>query len=168
MKRRLDAGDVWVEGAKRFQSFESFLIPAPTFELMREEGPLPVAVDTDVETYLKQQRQTLNDGLSELSRLAEAGELDDVELAGAGFSVTPHKAMFPDIAKTLKPKVENRLPAIRITDLLLEVDARTGFSDAFTHLRTGRTADNKLALLTAVLADGINLGLTRMADVSPG
>nr|WP_245416008.1 Tn3 family transposase [Mesorhizobium denitrificans] len=168
LKRRLDAGDVWVDGAKRFQSFESFLIPAPTFELMREEGPLPIAVDTDVETYLKQQRQILNDGLRDLSRLAEAGELDDVELTGAGFSVTPHKALFPDIAKALKPKVEGRLPAIRITDLLLEMDARTGFSSAFTHLRTGRTADNKLALLTAVLADGINLGLTRMADVSPG
>ena len=168
LRRRLDAGDVWVEGAKRFQSFESFLIPTPTFELMREEGPLPVAVDTDVETYLKQQRQTLNDGLNDLSRLAAAGELDDVELTGAGFSVTPHKAMFPDIAKALKRQVEGRLPAIRITDLLLEVDTHTGFSNAFTHLRTGRTADNKLALLTAILADGINLGLTRMADVSPG
>ena len=41
LKRRLDPGDVWVEGAKRFQSFGSFLIPKPTFELMREEGPLP-------------------------------------------------------------------------------------------------------------------------------
>lgn len=76
--------------------------------------------------------------------------------------------MFPDIGKSLKPKVESRLPAIRITDLLLEVDARAGFSNAFTHLRSGRTADSKLALLTAILADGINLGLTRMADVSPG
>ncbi|KQZ99882.1 hypothetical protein ASD64_13785 [Mesorhizobium sp. Root157] len=36
-----------------------------------------------VSRVAKQQRQTLNDGLSELSRLAEAGELDDVELAGA-------------------------------------------------------------------------------------
>ena len=168
LKRRLDAGDVWVEGAKRFQSFESFLIPTPTFELMREEGPLPVAVDTDVETYLSQQRKILNEGLADLSRLAAVGELDDVELTEAGFSVTPHKAMFPDIAKSLKRQVESRLPAIRITDLLLEVDARTGFSNAFTHLRTGRWADDKLALLTAILADGINLGLTRMADVSPG
>ena len=108
LKRRLDAGDVWVEGAKRFQSFESFLIPTPTFELMREEGPLPIAVDTDVETYLRQQRQLLNDGLADLSRLAAAGELDDVELTGAGFSVTPHKAMFPDIAKSLKLKAESR------------------------------------------------------------
>ncbi|QYA10524.1 Tn3 family transposase (plasmid) [Agrobacterium larrymoorei] len=168
LKRRLDAGDVWVEGAKRFQSFESFLIPTPTFELMREEGPLPIAVDPDVETYLRQQRQVLNEGLADLSRLAAAGELDDVELTGTGFSVTPHKALFPDIAKSLKAKVEGRLPAIHITDLLLEVDARTGFSNAFTHLRSGRVADNRLALLTAVLADGINLGLTRMADVSPG
>ena len=168
LKRRLDAGDVWVEGAKRFQSFESFLIPTPTFELMREEAPLPIAVDTDVETYLRQQRQILNDGLADLSRLATPGELDDVELTGDGFSVTPHKALFPDIAKSLKAKVESRLPAIRITDLLLEVDTRTGLSNAFTHLRSGRTADNKLALLTAILADGINLGLTRMADVSPG
>ncbi|MGY6710101.1 MAG: Tn3 family transposase [Rhizobiaceae bacterium] len=168
LKRRLDAGDVWVEGAKRFQSFESFLIPTPTFELMRKEGPLPIAVDTDVEVYLRKQRQSLNDGLADLSRLATAGELDDVELTEAGFSVTPHKALFPDIAKSLKAKVESRLPAIRITDLLLEVNARTGFSNAFTHLRTGRATDSKVALLTAILADGINLGLTRMADVSPG
>lgn len=128
LKRRLNAGDVWVEGAKRFQSFESFLIPTPTFELMREEGPLPIAVHTDVETYLTQQRQILNEGLADLSRLVATGELDDVELTGAGFSVTPYKALFPDIAKALKAKVEGRLPAIRITDLLLEVDARTGFS----------------------------------------
>nr|WP_256380312.1 transposase [Sinorhizobium medicae] len=39
------------------------------------------------------------------------------------------------------------------------------FRTPFTHLRIGRTL---LALLTAILADGINLGLTRMADVSPG
>ncbi|WP_027053609.1 hypothetical protein [Mesorhizobium erdmanii] len=60
LKRRLNAGDVWVEGSKRFQSFESFLIPTPTFALMREEGPLPVAVETDVEIYLQEQRTILN------------------------------------------------------------------------------------------------------------
>ena len=44
------------------------------------------------------------------------------------------------------------MPNLRITSLLAEVDHWTGFSDAFTHL------------LTAVLADGTNLGLTRMAE----
>lgn len=33
LKRRLDAGDVWVEGAKRLRSFESFLIPTCEFSL---------------------------------------------------------------------------------------------------------------------------------------
>jgi hypothetical protein len=65
-----------------------------------------------------------------------------------------------------KTKVEARLPAIRITEMILEVDARTGFSNAFTHLRSGRTTENKLALCTAILDDGNNLGPTRMADVS--
>ena len=30
-----------------------------------------------------------------------------------------------------------QIPPTRITDLLLEVDAATGFTEAFTHLRTG-------------------------------
>jgi hypothetical protein len=60
------------------------------------------------------------------------------------------------------------LPRIKITDLLVEVDAWTDFSRHFTHLRDGAVAKDRTALLTAVLADAINLGLTRMAEACPG
>jgi len=60
--------------------------------------------------------------------------------------------------------VYDRLPRVKITDLLLEVGGWTGFSECFTHRRSGRPADDRNALLTVILADGINLGLTRMAD----
>ncbi len=52
--------------------------------------------------------------------------------------------------------------------MLADVDTWTGFSDRFAHLRTGSPAADKPALLAAILADGTNLGLSRMADASRG
>jgi hypothetical protein len=59
------------------------------------------------------------------------------------------------------------LPHIKITELLLEVDSWTGFTRHFTHLKTGSIARDKTLLLTTILADGINLGLTKMAESYP-
>jgi hypothetical protein len=56
LRDRLRAGDIWVEGSRQYQDFESYLIPEPTFALLKAEGPLPVAIDTDVESYLAGRR----------------------------------------------------------------------------------------------------------------
>jgi TnpA family transposase len=61
------------------------------------------------------------------------------------------------------------LPHPKITEMLDEVDSWTGFTRHFTHLKNNhvRPKDKKL-LLTTILADGIILGLTKMAESCPG
>ena len=60
------------------------------------------------------------------------------------------------------------LPHIKITELLLEVDEWTGFTRHFAHLKSGDLAKDKHLLLSTILADAINLGLTKMAESCPG
>ena len=54
----------------------------------------------------------------------------------------------------------------RITDILLEVDDATRFTEAFTHLRTGSPSRDRIGLLNVLLAEGINLGLRKMAEAT--
>ena len=48
--------------------------------------------------------------------------------------------------------------------MLLDVEKATGFIDAFTHLRTGAPCRDKIGLLNVLLAEGLNLGLSKMAE----
>ena len=72
----------------------------------------------------------------------------------------------PEDVDELVLDLYRRLPEVRITDILLEVDAATGFTDAFTHLRTGAPCKDRIGLLNVLLAEGLNLGLSKMAEAS--
>lgn len=72
----------------------------------------------------------------------------------------------PKEADKLVLDLYHRLPAVRIIDLLLEVDNDIGFTDAFTHLRTGSPCKDRVGLLNVLLAEGLNLGLSKMAEAT--
>jgi hypothetical protein len=94
--------------------------------------------------------------------------LPDASITDAGLKITPLDAAVPDAAQQLIDQTAMMLPHVKITELLLEVDAWTGFTRHFTHLKTGEGAKDKSLLLTAILADAINLGLSKMAESCPG
>src|SRR3546814_348132 len=73
------------------------------------------------------------------------------------------RADTPEGAEDLVLDLYQQLPPARITDLLLEVDERTGFSEAFTHLRTGAPCSDRIGLMNVLLAGGVNLSLRKMA-----
>jgi len=166
LRDRLRAGDVWVEGSHDYRDFEDTLMPRPTFDQIKAEGPLSLAVDMDGATHLRGWRDLLDERMHNIATLARSGRLPDVDLGGGTLKISPLRAITPPEADVLQRQAYNALPRVRITDLLLEVDAWTGFSGCFTHQRSGRPAEDHAALFAAVLADGINLGLTRMAETS--
>jgi hypothetical protein len=92
LRDRLQAGDIWVEGSRQYQDFESYLIPEPTFALLKAEGPLPVAIDTDVESYLAGRRAALDREIEEVGRLADQGKLEGVDLTGRELVISPVRA----------------------------------------------------------------------------
>src|SRR5215210_5222360 len=164
LRDRLRAGDIWVEGSRQWRAVEDQLIPPALFAAMREVGPLPVAAPATAEEYWVKRRLLLERRLAEVNAKAVADELEDVRIKGDELKVSPLKAITPEAAEDLAERLYGMLPNARITGVLAEVDRWTGFSRAFIHLHTGLPADDPRVVLTAVLADATNLGLTRMAD----
>jgi TnpA family transposase len=86
----------------------------------------------------------------------------------AGLKISPLENAVPKEAEALRDTLYGMMPHVKITDLLMEVDCWTGFTRHFVHLKTDEPAKDPSLLLTAILADGTNLGLGKMAESCPG
>ena len=168
LKNALRSGDIWVEGSRQFKNFNEYLIPSERFAVLRGASELPLAVDSDCERYLKERVDILNAELQIVDQLAAANDLPDAILTDSGLKITPLDASVPQPAQSLIDQIAASLPHVKITELLLEVDRWTGFTKHFTNLKTGDAAKDRTPLMTTILADTINLGLTKMAESCPG
>ncbi|HBX7658584.1 TPA: Tn3 family transposase, partial [Klebsiella pneumoniae] len=135
---------------------------------LKQSSELPLAVATDCEQYLHERLTLLEAQLATVNRMAAANDLPDAIITESGLKITPLDAAVPDTAQALIDQTAMVLPHVKITELLLEVDEWTGFTRHFTHLKSGDLAKDKNLLLTTILADAINLGLTKMAESCPG
>ena len=161
---RLRAGDVWVVGSRRYRSFEEHLISREVQEEMLQTGILPVAVDSDFERFIESRRALLDAGLAAVDAKATGGLLPDVSIEKGVLKIAPIEKSTPPETEALAARLYAMLPRIRVTDLLSEVARLTLFTDCFTHLRSGEAVADPRILMAGLLADGLNLGLTRMAD----
>lgn len=169
LKNALRSGDIWVQGSRQFKDFEEYLLPLSCYTEQFDRQELGLAIETDCSLYLKARLALLEEKLASAERKAAADELPDASINSHGdLKISPLETIVPDEAKLLIQQVSGMLPHLRITELLQEVDNWTGFTRHFTHLKSGETAQDKTLLLTVVLADAINLGLSKMAEACPG
>jgi len=168
LKNALRSGDIWVQGSRQFRDFEEYLLPQDRFKTLQQTGALPLAINPDCDQYLLDRVLLLNQQLATVNRLALADGLPDAIITDTGLKITPQDAVVPESAQTLIDQASALLPRIKITELLMEVDDWTGFTRHFTHLKSGEQAQDRTLLLSTILADAINLGLTKMAESCSG
>lgn len=167
---RLRAGDVWTTVRSQvYAAFDAGMVSKPSWDQLVSDGTHGLVVETDFETFRNRITDTLHRRLSAADKHAAAGTLPNVNIDQNGLHISRLEGL--ETAKEAEPfarRLYDCLPVIRITDLLVEVDRWSSFSKAFTHLRTGREANSRLALFSAILADGTNRSYTRTADATEG
>lgn len=169
LKNSLRSGDIWVQGSRQFRDFEDYLLPLRQFATQRDEHELGLSVETNCDRYLDARLEILQKQLSTVEGLARVNNLPEAIITSTGqLKITPLDNAVPEGAEKLMKQVSIMLPHLKITELLLEVDDWTGFTRHFTHLKSGLPTNDRHVLLTTILSDAINLGLSKMSESCPG
>jgi TnpA family transposase len=167
LRGALRAGNLWVAHSRRFANPETYLIPRERWPSLRPEVcqqlQLPAAGETRLDARAAELEALLGHVDQMLARNArvriEAGEL----------IVSPLEAEErPASAVALEQHLDQRLPQVDLSELLIEVDRWTRFSQHFTHAggSAPRSPDVLRPLYAAILAQGCNIGLTKMAQIA--
>ncbi|NNG59456.1 Tn3 family transposase [Sphingomonas paucimobilis] len=152
------SGDIWLAGSRRYGDLKQLLVPPQAIEQTAR-----LAVPLRPGEWLAERRARLDTRLKEFGRAARTGTIPGGIIENGKLHIDKLRADTPEGAEDLVLDLYQQLPPARITDLLLEVDERTGFSEAFTHLRTGAPCSDRIGLMNVLLAEDVNLGLRKMA-----
>lgn len=161
LREAFRSGDIWLPHSRRYADLKQALVPAEAVE-----GAPRLTVPLDPETWLAGRKARMTDGLARLAKAARAGAIPGGSIENGVLKTDRLSAAVPQEADELVLDLYDRLPAIRITELLQEVDADIGFTEAFTHLQTGAPCKDQIGMLTVLLAEGLNLGLSKMAEAT--
>lgn len=160
LREAFRSGDVWLSHSRRYSDMKQALVPVEAAQTMGLSMPL------EPEVWIADRRQRLEDGLRRLATAVKNGTLPGGVIEDGRLRVERLEADVPAEADSLILDLYRRLPEARITDILMDVENDTGFTDAFTHLRTVAPCKDRLGLLNVILAEGLNLGLSKMAAAS--
>jgi TnpA family transposase len=164
LRHAVRAGDVWIEGSRRYANPASYLIPEHHWPALRPEACRLMHAPEDGHVRIRQRQTELEERLTALDQ--RLGNTTAVRILNGELVVSALSAEdIPESSKRLQQLVTERLPRIDLTDLLIEVDSWTHFSQHFDHAggNEPRSTDLLTHLYAAILAQACNFGLTGMA-----
>ena len=172
LRQALKGGNLHVPHSRAFQPLETYLVRREQWEAERVQFSHDAALPLDfaqhwprLETLLHEQLQALNHDYPENPTLT----IHDDQFHLARLERLP----LPPSARDLRQRCRRMLQRRHLSDLLLETHGWTGFLSAFTRVTSGRPitqADmsEQIVLLSCLIAEGCNIGLSDMAVACPG
>jgi TnpA family transposase len=154
----LRSRDIWVSGSRKYQDTRNQLLPVSQ---ARECFSLPIPLHAG--EWIAERKNMLDQQMKAVNRMIRNGTLPNSVIENGKIHVKRLERKIPEGADQLTLDVYREMPQVSITDIIQEVDEDTGFSEAFTHINTGAPCKDNLGLLNVLLAEGINLGLKKMA-----
>ena len=168
LRQQMRSGDIYVTHSRRFRELERYFMPEEEWLQQRDDVLGLLGTPKEAEARLEERERELIDLLGRVeSQLNREGA--DLRSEQEKLVLSPLEAedVLPEMA-TLKQTITACLPRLDITDLLIEVDTWTGFSDAFEHLHGSHLRDGELQLYlyASLLAQACNLGVRQMANAA--
>ena len=152
------SGDLWLKTGRRYGQLSTNLVPLKS---VRSSNLL--AVPYEVGKWLESREALMDVALSVTAKAAKKGLLPNSRIKNGELVISKLPRQSPEKTDELVLSLYRKLPQTKITDVLLEVDNDIKFTEAFTDIRTGSPCRDQIGILTALLSDGVNLGLTKMA-----
>jgi len=162
LRSSLRSGDIWVKNSRKYANPETYLIPKDKWPTIRPEALRLLGLSEKGEERLEQRKAQLEIAHSLFDK--KLSKNDDVKIENGKVVISPLKAEdLPQSSVQLRELVSQRLPWVDLTDLLIEVDGWTGFTDCFEHPggHQPKTKDLLTQLYASILANACNFGLTK-------
>jgi TnpA family transposase len=159
----LGAGDLYLPQSKQYISFWGFLLSDPRWQAIKDgsfaelQQPQPHEIKVSLTTQFHEAVTTAKKQFG-LDHFAEI-QHDQLKLK------REEKVALPDAVTRLQKVIEASLPAIRIEQLLMEVDQLTQFSQYFTPIQGHQARPKQFykTLLAALISQATNLGVVAMS-----
>jgi hypothetical protein len=168
LRGALRAGNVWLPGSRRYGDPETHLIPKDRWPALRAEVCRQLQTPEDPTVRLQERAHELEDRLVQVDALLARGEhirMEDGALIVPRLEAEDRPASMVE----LEQRIDARLPLIDLSELRVEVDEWTQFSQWFEHASGYEPPTRELRdhLYAVLLAQGCNIGLRRMAHRAP-
>ena len=162
----LRSGDISVAGSHRYQAFDDYLLSREAWERLKEEEQTRLAVSDDPQAYLQESQEQIANLLQQIAAVV-AKEDSHLSLEDDGSLHLQRLARAtPPEVKALRRQLYNYTPLVEMSQVMMDVNEWTNVLEFFPHLLTGEapTGYHQAVLIAALMASGMNIGPTKMAQ----